>query len=95
VASFGSSFSGCLSRAGAETPVGIFEDHADIGTVLQAGAAEYDPAKQADTVSGSGENMWLQVDAFHFLWKRVSGDVMLTADISFIGAGGNPHRKVC
>jgi regulation of enolase protein 1 (concanavalin A-like superfamily) len=79
--------------AHAAAPVGIFEDHADVGTVLHAGSAEYDPAKRTYTVSGSGENMWFASDAFHFVWKKVSGDVTLTADISFIGSGGEAHRK--
>ncbi len=72
---------------------GIFEGHQDVGTVLHAGAVEYDAAQQTYTISGSGENMWLKADAFQFAWKRVSGDVMLTADISFVGTGANPHRK--
>jgi hypothetical protein len=39
--------------------------------------------------------MWFGSDAFHFVWKKVSGDVALAADISFIGQGGDPHRKAC
>jgi hypothetical protein len=74
-------------------PVGIFETHADIGTVLHPGSAVYDAASKSYTLSGSGENMWLTSDAFHFVWKKISGDVGLTADVSFIGAGVNPHRK--
>src|SRR6185436_17043772 len=34
-------------------------------------------------------------DAFHFVWKKMSGDVTLAADIAFIGTGGDPHRKAC
>ena len=37
--------------------------------------------------------MWFGQDDFHYLWKKVSGDVSLTADISFIGTTGNNHRK--
>lgn len=81
----------CQAKTAA--PLGIFEGHADVGTVLHPGDAQYDAARQTYTISGSGENMWFQSDAFHFVWKKISGDVMLTADISFIGAGGNPHRK--
>jgi TolB protein len=73
--------------------LGIFEGHQDVGTVLHAGSAEYDAAAHTYTVSGSGENMWFGVDDFQFAWKKVSGDVALTADIAFLGAGGNPHRK--
>ena len=79
--------------AQAPAPVGIFESHDDVGTVLHPGNVEYDAAKQAYTISGSGENMWATKDAFQFAWKKLAGDVMLTADISFVGAGVNPHRK--
>jgi TolB protein len=73
--------------------LGIFEGHSDVGSVLHAGSVEYDAAKRTYTVAGSGENMWFAADAFQFVWKKVSGDVTLTADISFIGAGGEAHRK--
>ena len=39
--------------------------------------------------------MWFTNDAFHFVWKRISGDVNLAGDIAWIGTGGNPHRKAC
>jgi tricorn protease-like protein len=39
--------------------------------------------------------MWFTNDAFHFVWKKVSGDVALAADIVFQGQGGDPHRKAC
>jgi TolB protein len=88
------------NRAGAQDPlmstkraVGMFEGHGDVGTVLHAGSVEYDEAKQTYAIAGSGENMWLGKDAFHFAWKKASGDVALTADIAFLGKGGNEHRK--
>src|SRR6204780_5780223 len=74
-------------------PVGIFEGHNDVGTVLHAGSVDYDAAKRTYTISGSGENMWLAADAFQFTWKKVSGDVTLTADISFLTKTGNEHKK--
>jgi TolB protein len=73
--------------------LGIFTGHQDVGRVLHPGSTQFDPAKQTYTLSGSGENMWFGVDDFQFAWKRVSGDVALTADIAFLGGGGNPHRK--
>ena len=79
--------------APAAAPLGIFEDHADVGTVLNTGSVEYDASKRTYTIAGSGENMWFAADAFQFVWKKVSGDVTLTADISFIGSGGEAHRK--
>jgi hypothetical protein len=79
--------------APAAAPLGIFEDHADVGTVLNTGSVEYDASKRTYTIAGSGENMWFAADAFQFVWKKVSGDITLTADISFIGSGGEAHRK--
>lgn len=32
-------------------------------------------------------------DAFHFVWKTVTGDVTISADVSILGTGGDPHRK--
>jgi hypothetical protein len=75
------------------SPVGVFEDHQDVGAVLHAGAASFNPSDQSYVVSGSGENMWFAADAFHFVWKKVSGDTSLAATLSFPGSGGNRHRK--
>src|SRR5216683_7354567 len=81
------------SNVTAAVHVGIFENHGDVGTVLHPGSVEYDAAKASYSISGSGENMWLGSDAFQFAWKKMSGDVTLTADISFLGKGVNEHRK--
>jgi hypothetical protein len=82
----------CSLRASAK-PTGVFENHGDIGSVLHAGTLEYNAARGTYTVSGSGENMWSTADAFHFVWKKVTDDVSLAADISLVSEGGNEHRK--
>jgi hypothetical protein len=78
-----------------DAALGLFEKHGDIGAVANPGSVEYDAAQKSYVVSGGGENMWFATDAFHFVWKQVSGDVSLAADIRWIGTGGNPHRKAC
>ena len=84
------------AAAGVEASTfGPFEGHGDVGNVLRAGSVEYDPAKQTYLIAGGGENMWFTNDAFHFVWKEMTGEVALTADIRWIGAGGNAHRKAC
>lgn len=70
-----------------------FEASQDVGTVLHPGSIKYDSQAHTYTLSASGENMWLTKDAFYFAWKKASGDVSISADISFIGKGTNPHRK--
>jgi len=82
-----------VSAQAAEDRIGMFEDHADVGAVLHPGSVDYDSAKQTYTISGSGENMWFAADAFQFVWKKMSGDVTLTADISFLTKTGNEHKK--
>jgi dipeptidyl aminopeptidase/acylaminoacyl peptidase len=74
---------------------GLFEAHKDVGHVLHSGAVAYDAELRSYTVSGSGANMWSTEDDFHFAWKKVSGDFSLSADVSFLGAGTEPHRKAC
>jgi regulation of enolase protein 1 (concanavalin A-like superfamily) len=54
---------------------------------------EYNAAAGVYRVTGGGANIWAATDAFHFVWKRLSGDVTLTADIQFSGAGAAAHRK--
>jgi hypothetical protein len=75
--------------------LGIFDGQADVGGPSRGGSAEFDAAQRRYAVSGGGRNMWFSSDAFHFVWRKVSGDVTLAADIAFRGAGGNPHRKAC
>jgi cytolysin (calcineurin-like family phosphatase) len=75
------------------SPIGIFDDHGDIGVALHPGTSGFDRATGAYTVTGSGANMWFGEDDFHFVWKKVSGDVAISANISFVGTKGDNHRK--
>ena len=75
--------------------LGIFENHGDVGTVSQPGSIAFDDSTHSYTVSGSGENMWSTRDAFHYVWKKASGDLEIAADIAFKGAGKEAHRKAC
>ena len=53
---------------------GIFEGHQDVGDVKNPGSVVFDKAAGTYTVTGSGANMWAARDAFHYAWKRTSGD---------------------
>ncbi len=79
---------------GAQSPVGIFDAQTDIGTSSRSGSATYDPRAQTYLVAGSGENMWGDHDDFHFVWKRMTGNFILSTRARFIGAGVEPHRKI-
>jgi len=92
-------FLGLLASAnllfGQSASLGIFSEQADIGNVAKPGSASFDSAKGEYLIAGGGANMWATNDAFHFVWKKMSGDFTLTANVSFIGTNGSPHRKAC
>jgi TolB protein len=77
--------------------LGLFENQSDVGMVMPAGGGSYDPVARRYIIAAAGANTWYHLDDFHFLWKKMSGDVALTADISFpphsYDHDPNPHRK--
>jgi tricorn protease-like protein len=73
---------------------GQFEGSADIGPVKHAGSVTFDTDLERYVVTGSGANMWAGRDEFHFVWKRLRGDLILTARARFLGDGVDPHRKL-
>lgn len=81
-------------------PVGLFDGQSDIGKILHTGKVVFDAGKQAYAVTGSGDNIWAKADNLHFVWKKMSGDVALSADLEFLPPPkDNPkpsaaHRKV-
>jgi TolB protein len=73
--------------------LGIFEKSGDVGDTPRQGSTQFDPATGEYRITGGGANIWSTVDAFQFVWTRVSGDVSLSADVRFVGRGAMEHRK--
>lgn len=77
--------------------LGLFESESDIGNAVPAGSAHYDSARDSYTIASAGANTWYHIDQFNYLWRRASGDLAITARISFpprhYGHDPNPHRK--
>lgn len=89
---------GAASPAGLPAPsLGLFQAESNIGDVEPAGSARYDARRQVYVIASAGANAWYHVDHFNYLWTRASGDVALTARISFpphrYHHDPNPHRK--
>mgnify|MGYP001766164382 CR=1 FL=1 len=78
----------------AQDKLGVFDHHEDVGNPSIKGSATYNPETQQYTMESAGINMWDKADQFHFLWKKIKGDFIITASIQFIGKGTNPHRKI-
>ena len=78
-----------------ESNLGIFQAQGDIGKVGKPGSVEFDPVNGTYKITGGGTNMWFTGDEFHFIWKKASGDISLSANITWPDTMGNPHKKAC
>jgi TolB protein len=90
---------GCLVAAtysanSQQEGLGVFDAHADVGQVKNPGSATYDAARQEYIISGAGTNMWLGADEFHLVWKRMTGNFILSTRAQFLGKGVEAHRKI-
>jgi hypothetical protein len=84
-----------LAPASWAAGVGEFESAGDVGKVEHKGSAEFDAAKKEYKITGSGENMWKNEDAFQFVSKKMSGDFTFTMEVAFVGESAEKHRKAC
>src|SRR5882762_7615355 len=84
----------CATTAGAQGPVGAFDGQTDVGRTVHPGSAAYDATRQDYLIAGSGQNMWGDHDDFHFVWKRMTGNFILSTRARFIGQGVEAHRKI-
>ena len=76
-----------------DTPIGIFTGQSDIGSPAIPGSASFDPSTGQFTIHSAGYNIWYTRDEFRFLWKKLSGDISLAADITFPDPKGYSDRK--
>lgn len=91
---FGILFPLVLTAQNINQKLGLFENNSDIGNVKHARTATYAPSSQQYELKGSGTNIWFNNDEFHYLWKKLKGDFILTAQVEFVGEGVEPHRKI-
>ena len=73
--------------------IGIFEGQSDVGAALIEGSSSYDPMTKQYTIISAGYNIWYVRDEFRFLWKKMSGDISLAADINYPDSSGYFDRK--
>jgi hypothetical protein len=75
------------------TPIGVFEGQSDIGSAVVPGSASFDANTKQYTINSAGYNVWYMRDEFRYLWKKMSGDVSLAADIAYPDPNGYGDRK--
>lgn len=61
--------------------IGIFSQSSDVGTPVKKGGANFDNTDQSYTLTAGGSNIKNSAEDFHYLYKKISGDFILTADI--------------
>ncbi len=83
-----------FSCNGYSQPVGIFENHTDVGKGVKPGSATYIAQTGQYIISGAGYNVWFDHDEFQYAWKKIKGDFILYTRAEFLGSWVNYHRKV-
>jgi len=73
--------------------IGIFQGQSDVGSALVPGSSSYNASNGQYTLVSAGYNIWYQRDEFRYIWKKMSGDVSLAADVSFPDPEGYNDRK--
>ena len=73
--------------------VGVFQNNSDIGNPKKTGSAVYNQTDQSYTLMGGGYNIWFERDEFHYLFNKIKGDFIMTANFGFVGKGKEAHRK--
>lgn len=76
-----------------ENSVGIFQYSTDIGNPKKSGSSSYDDTTQIYTIKGAGHNIWGQRDEHHYLYNKLKGDFIVTANFEFEGVN-EIHRKI-
>jgi hypothetical protein len=54
---------------------------------------DWGPAAPKCTVTGDGEDIWASADAFHYMYREVTGDAEIIARVAEIGPGSNAWAK--
>lgn len=77
-----------------QNSLGTFSDQSDVGNPLRSGRVTYDADNDEYTIEGAGANIWADRDEFHFVWRKLKGNFILTTTTALIGKGVDPHRKI-
>jgi Tol biopolymer transport system component len=77
----------------AQNNLGVFSTSEDIGNPKIKGSASYNSTEQSYAIKGAGYNVWFARDEFHYAYRKISGDFIITAEFELIGKGVTAHRK--
>jgi TolB protein len=72
--------------------IGAFTNSGDIGAPPIKGSADFDAATGQYKITGSGADIWAKADQFHYVWREMSGNFVVSATAKFL-TDGIGHRK--
>ena len=79
----------------AQQAIGIFDAQSDIGIATKPGHATYIAQTQQYIITGAGYNVRFDHDEFHYVYKKIKGDFILSCKAELSGFEGiEQHRKV-
>lgn len=73
-------------------PLGTFDDESGVAETLKPGHASFNSVYGEYSVTGAGD-IGGTSDGFHYVWKKVTGDVVIGADIRFAASEVAAGRK--
>ena len=69
-------------------PLDLFQGQSDISAAVIPGSATFDESTKQYIINSAGYNVWYSRDEFRYLWKKMSGDISLAADVAFPDRNG-------
>jgi TolB protein len=81
-----------VSAAAESGKFGSFTNSDDVGAPALKGAVEFDSSTGQYKITGSGSDIWGKADQFHYVWREMSGNLVVTATAKFL-TDGIGHRK--
>lgn len=78
----------------ANLPLGQFENQASVGEPPITGSCSYDEDQQSYVITGAGACIGGERDAFHFVYRRMRGDFIVTMQAGFTGQGASEQRAL-
>jgi TolB protein len=71
---------------------GSFSNSDDVGAPPIKGSAEFDASTGQYKITGSGTDIWGKADQFHYVWREMSGNFVVSVTAKFLTEGIG-HRK--
>ena len=83
---------GVMASCNGQGGLGMFEGQTNVGDASLGGDVAYEAGADVYRVTGSGEDIYGDSDAFYYVWRKAEGDVVLSADVAFEGSGRHQYR---